>query len=268
MGAPRTRGLAAFAAGVTAWEAVVHLSLLLNRSSPRLFGIRLSPRLNLLQTTVPAAFALVLARYAFAGEKPPIAFRWIARRALGSRLDDSTVDTVLRSADSGYHATRPRNGPAHTASGRLNVRMAAYLVALEHALVEQGVARSEARPMLRDALFEVMRTVWAVPDKLVRTFGPRDELGRIRTRQRISQRLYFREPDWVMREVPVAGGFGMDVERCVMAEHLASLGEAALCEEVLCAQDLLMARARGVRLERSGTLAGRSPRCDFRFFAV
>lgn len=58
---PKT--LAAFGAGIASWESIVHLSLLANRQSPRLFGIRLSPRVNLVQTIVPAVAAIALAAY-------------------------------------------------------------------------------------------------------------------------------------------------------------------------------------------------------------
>ena len=68
--------LAAFGAGIATWESVVHASLLLDRQSPRVFGIRLAPRLNVVQSVVPAAVAIGLARYALArGGRLPFAFR-------------------------------------------------------------------------------------------------------------------------------------------------------------------------------------------------
>lgn len=85
MGAPSLNLFAAFGAGIAAWEAVVHASLLINRQSPRLFGIRLAPRLNAVQSVVPALVAIGLARFALAkDERPPFAIRWLARGVLGS----------------------------------------------------------------------------------------------------------------------------------------------------------------------------------------
>lgn len=60
----RFRLITAFAAGVTAWEAIVHASLFLNGASPKLFGIRLVPRVNVVQAIVPAIASIALARYA------------------------------------------------------------------------------------------------------------------------------------------------------------------------------------------------------------
>lgn len=60
-----TKRFAAFGAGVALWEAIVHGSLLFSRQRPTLFGIRLTDRLNLVQSIVPAVVAILLGRYAF-----------------------------------------------------------------------------------------------------------------------------------------------------------------------------------------------------------
>lgn len=266
MKAPSVKLLAAFGAGIAAWEAVVHASLFLNRQSPRLFGIRLAPRLNAVQSVVPAVVAIGLARYALArGDQPPFAFRWLARRVLGERLVDIPLEAVLDDADRHYSALVAGVVKAKTSAGRLNLRMAAYLVALSRSLRELGVADAEARRALADGLFAVMRRVWWAPDRLAAIVHPRDLAARTRMRQRIGRRVYFRGPDWSMREVHVDGGFGVDVDRCVMRDFLADLGELELCRDVLCAQDLKMAWLRGERLLRTATLAEGATHCDFRF---
>ena len=61
-----TKRLAAFGAGIAPWEAIVHGSLLLSRQRPTLFGIRLTDRLNLVQSVMPPAAAVLLGRYAVA----------------------------------------------------------------------------------------------------------------------------------------------------------------------------------------------------------
>lgn len=57
--------IAAFGAGLAAWESAVHLSLLAAQSEPTLFGIRLTRRINAFQSIVPALFSVTLLRYAF-----------------------------------------------------------------------------------------------------------------------------------------------------------------------------------------------------------
>lgn len=266
MKTPSLRTIAAFGAGVATWEAIVHASLLLNRQTPRLFGIRLTPRVNFVQSVVPAIFAVAVARYAFAREdRPPLLFRWLARRVLAGRLVEVPLESILDDADRHYATLVSGVAKAKTAAGRTNLRMAAYLVALSGALREIGISAEESHGVLADGVFAVMRRVWWAPDRLAELVHPRDRLARTRMRQRLGRRFYFRDPDWSMREVHANGGFGIDVERCVMRDFLAELGEQGLCRDVLCAQDLKMAELRGERLIRTSTLAEGALRCDFRF---
>jgi hypothetical protein len=258
--------VAAFGAGIAAWESAVHASLLLSRQSPRLFGIRLAPRLNVVQSVVPAVVAIGLARFATMREdRPPFAFRWVARAVLRERVADIPLEAVLEDAERHYVARSAGVVKARTAAGRLNLRVAAYVVALSRSLREFGVAEAVARRALADGLFAVTRRLWWAPDRLAAIVHPRDRAARTRMRQRFGRRVYFRGPDWSMREVHVDGGVGVTVERCVMRDFLADLGELELCRDVLCTQDQRLAGLRGERLLRTATLADGATHCDFRF---
>lgn len=58
--------IAKFASGITAWESVMHGSLLLAGSPPmNIFGIILTPTLNTIQTIVPGVIAILLVYYAW-----------------------------------------------------------------------------------------------------------------------------------------------------------------------------------------------------------
>lgn len=61
----RIKEVAKFVSGVTAWEAVVHGSLLLSGQSIVLFGITVTPSVNAVQTVVPALVALGLGIWAW-----------------------------------------------------------------------------------------------------------------------------------------------------------------------------------------------------------
>ena len=259
----RVRLIAAFAAGVTAWEALVHGSLLVNRSTPTLFGIRLIPRLNLVQTIVPAAASVVLARYALGGrDRPPRLFRLLARRLLAADLG-LVCAPVLESADRHYSTLAPKIAMAVTPGGRLEVATSAYLLSLYRAMRETGISEDRAYASLSRGLFEVMRRVWQVPDALVpAVLSP---VMRTKLQARMARALVFREPDWSMSEVEWDGRFGLDVTRCVPRDFFASEGAERLCDAVMCRQDTLMADERGVRFTRTGTLARGAARCDFRY---
>lgn len=262
----RLRLITAVAAGVTAWEALVHASLLLNRSTPTLFGFRLIPRLNLVQTIVPATASVLLARYAFGGrERPPFAFRLIARRSLEDDLGTS-VRRVLAAADVQYERLAPKVAMAATAPGRLELRTSAYLLALYRAMRDEGIGDVRATALLQRALFRVMRQVWRVPEAIAAATGARYPTDRrAKLQVRLARALVFRQPDWAMHEVPPDGVYGIDVTRCVVRDFFVSENAAELCDAVYCRQDVLMAEARGVPFTRTRTLARGDALCDFRF---
>ncbi len=65
----RRKEIAKFACGVTAWEAIVHLSFACCHSLPvKLCGITLTKRLNTTQIIVPALTSSLLAYYAWVRE--------------------------------------------------------------------------------------------------------------------------------------------------------------------------------------------------------
>lgn len=57
--------VAKFFAGLTAWEAMAHASLLLSGSTPAIFGFTLTPTINTIQVVVPAIVSVALAYYAW-----------------------------------------------------------------------------------------------------------------------------------------------------------------------------------------------------------
>lgn len=184
------------------------------------------------------------------------------RRALGRRLGRAAADRIASDADKRY---LPPPLLARTGSGQFNLRMAAYLLALRDALTAAGRSAAEAQELLAEALFCTNRRLNHPLDAAVHLLHPIDWSARIALREKISRRLFFPPPDWVMEDVPDPDGFAYDVQHCVFADYLRGRGEGAFCQQVLCAQDFRMAQKLGEVLQRTGTLAGGAPRCDFRY---
>jgi L-2-amino-thiazoline-4-carboxylic acid hydrolase-like protein len=193
---------------------------------------------------------------------PPRLMRWQAGWALRRELGRRTTAVVLRSADRRYMPPPPL---ARTSGGRVNLEMCAYLLALRDSLVGVRYESSAANELLAQSLYRVMRRLYRPMDALAVVVHPRNRLARARWRQRLSRRIFFRPPDWLMEEVPQSCGYGFDVRRCVMAEFMLGRGEQRFCQEVMCRQDLLMAEARRELLARDHVIAAGDDRCDFRF---
>ena len=82
------RLLTAFGAGVALWEAIVHASLLVSGQSPKILGIKLAPRLNLVQTIVPGLTAGALGLFAFIPRRrTSFLSRLAPLRALADRVE-------------------------------------------------------------------------------------------------------------------------------------------------------------------------------------
>jgi carbon monoxide dehydrogenase subunit G len=137
-------------------------------------------------------------------------------------------------------------------------------VALEHGLVEQGLPLGRAREFVADAVFT---SVIPARSFVYRVAGLlwRKPLKRARWGSKLMRRFYYTPPDWIIEDVDVEDGFGFDIRRCVVSEFMASLGEAELCVQAICAQDERSAAHHGVVFERSQTLASGGIRCDFRY---
>ncbi len=197
--------------------------------------------------------------------RPPFFFRLVARRVLADDLDGSR-SRVLDAAERHYAALAPKVAMAVTAPGRLELRTSAYLLSLFRAMREEGIGEDRARDLLAQGLFTVMRQVWRIPEGLAGLVGARYPTDRrARVQVRLARRVVFRDPDWAMHEVASDREFGLDVTRCVVRDFFASEGASLLCDEVMCAQDVLMAERRGVPFRRTATLARGDARCDFRF---
>ena len=195
-------------------------------------------------------------------DRVPRFYRWQAGWALKAALGRPAAAAILDAAEQRYISPPP---VARTAGGRLNLKLAAYLLALRDALVESGFPSEDVNALLATALFRVMSRFYRLSDAVAVVLHPRNRTARGRWRQRLSRRLYFRPPDWVMADVRGAGYYAFDVRRCLLADYMRERGESRFCRDVICPQDQLLARRRGETLIRTETIAGGSTRCDFRF---
>lgn len=195
--------------------------------------------------------------------RPPNGLRRVARRVIAGRLGRPAANRVIAQADEGYPDVAGRIPPSDRGARHL-LRLGAYAIALHGALIDHLVEPDTATVLVSDSVFAAIRPSRDVL-AMVGRLRSRDRLERVRWTSDVARRFYYTTPDWVMEDVPVDDGFGMDVTRCVVAEFFESLGLGELCQRVICDQDGRDAAHRGIVFERSGTLAGGADRCDFRY---
>lgn len=195
--------------------------------------------------------------------RPQLVVRRAARRQLSRRLGAEKGAAVVARANDAYPAVAARI-PKTRLGARNLLRTGAYAIALHRALVEARMDPGAANSLISDVVFAAIlpgRDAFA----MLAGLRHRDRLQRANWASDVAQRFYFTQPDWEMSDVPVDGGFGMDITRCVVAEFFASLGMSELCQRAICDQDARVAAHHGLDFARSGTLAGGADRCDFRY---
>jgi hypothetical protein len=182
---------------------------------------------------------------------------------LSAAFGTEQVQSVLAAADDAYPNLAARI-PASQAGARHLLRTSAYVIAMQRALVEHGLEEERANALLSDMVFASIIPARTALHR-ISALRHRDPLRRAAWGSRIARRLYYAEPGWVIQDVPVPGGFGMDITRCAVAEYFDSVGMNQLCQTAICDQDVRSATHHGIVLERSGTLATGADRCDFRY---
>ena len=195
--------------------------------------------------------------------RAPRALRKAVGRELSAVLGAAAADHVIARVDTAYEPLVAQIPDANRGARHL-LRIGAYSIALYRSLTDEQIATQPATELVSDAVFAAIRPGRDMLTRLGR-LRHRDRLRAARWSSDLARRFYYAEPGWRIREVAVDDGFGMDITRCVIAEYFDQLGEAELCQRVICHQDVRSAEHHGITLVRSGTLAGGADRCDFRY---
>jgi hypothetical protein len=147
---------------------------------------------------------------------------------------------------------------------RINVGLACATIAAYKALLADGIDRDEARRLVADVIWAVYgkmgRAAWTLSGAFAKPLAER-----LLVSTRIARRFPFGPPSYLMEDVDDEAAVAFDVLRCPIAEYFAANGLSELCVDTWCNQDYALAEMWGSKLHRSGTLAGGSERCDFRW---
>jgi L-2-amino-thiazoline-4-carboxylic acid hydrolase-like protein len=148
------------------------------------------------------------------------------------------------------------------------LHLAAITIAFHQTLLDAGYADEAATQLVADIAWVIYRKMGAFVWLLTR-LAAKDRFERMRLSTRIFRRFPFSSPDYQWREVSAPPNIvAFDCTRCPVAEYFASKNRAALCVKTFCNLDFPLAKDWGAELERSGSIAGGAPRCDFRWRSV
>ncbi len=181
-----------------------------------------------------------------------------------SRFTRAEVKAVLKRAWQRYEGLAPHVPREPKFGNRMNVQLACLSLALFQVLLGYDLKRKYAIELVGDVTWKVYRR-WAGLPYWIAGMITHDPLERMRIPIRMFMRFPFTQPGYQFEFLPDPDRVALDILRCPVAEYFDKNEAADLCRGTWCNLDFALAEIWGGSLERTGTLAGGSTRCDFRF---
>ena len=192
---------------------------------------------------------------------PDTAFRRAASHRLQAHLPDRSVQ--VWSSTRTWQSRLAPNRPRHSASVNLMMRYNEWSCALYRAVQEHGMSQAEAGAFVETVMTDVYRPVPATMFKFSRLRSAKRET-RVKWILGMITRYFFSSP-FRHRHLPSEAGVAFDVTLCPLADYFKDQGVPELTPHAACNLDYCAARAFGVDLVRTQTIADGSEYCDFRW---
>ena len=192
---------------------------------------------------------------------PNIAFKRAAIPQLKERFPEewAQIWDSTRAWQSRLVPTRPR----HSASVNIMMRQMEWNCALYRALNDHGLSHDEAGPLVEAVGLDVYQPVAATLFMLSWLRSAKRNT-RVRWLLGLMARYFFSSP-FIHRHISANDGYSFDVTVCPLADYFKNQGVPELTPYAACNLDHGAARAFGVELVRSQTIAGGAEYCDFRW---
>ncbi len=190
----------------------------------------------------------------------------VARKALGKHMNLTRMQGLLDRTWAAYPARLAAvdNKTALGIGPALVMRLAAAMIALRDILVEQGEIRESAIRIAAEVGWAVYRRMGRIP-WLLSGLVSRDPGRRLLISTRVFRRFRLGPSAYVWKSMPAPeGAVAFDCLRCPVAEHFAKTGLSNLCVDTFCELDFPLARDWSAVLQRSDSIAGGVPVCEFR----
>lgn len=192
---------------------------------------------------------------------PGTAFRRAARPRLEAQFPDDVeqVWDATRAWQSRLKPSRPR----HSISVNVHMRHLEWSCALYHALKDHGMNLDEAGTLVEAIGADIYEPVTAAMFKLSRLRSAKPA-RRVKWILYLLTHYFFTAP-FIHRHHQVETGVSFDVTVCPLADYFKDQGVPEITPYAACNLDHCLARAAGVELVRTQTLADGSEYCDFRW---
>jgi L-2-amino-thiazoline-4-carboxylic acid hydrolase len=194
---------------------------------------------------------------------PNTAYRRAAIPHLKERFPDEWAP-IWRSTCT-WQSRLAASRPHHSASVNIMMRHMEWSCALYRALKDHGMSQDEAGSLVEAVAMDDYRPVPATWSKLSRLRSTKPGT-RAKWVLGLVTRYFFSSP-FVHRHLPAEGGVtvAFDVTVCPLADYFKDQGVPELTMHAACNLDNCLARALGVELFRTQTIADGDEYCNFRW---
>ena len=191
-----------------------------------------------------------------------------ARAALIHHFSASAVDALLEKSWAGYAERRSAVPSQEGIGARVMVHLGALTLAMYDALRSIGQSTDDATARVYDVGWQVYTKMGEVPWVTAEAFS-RGEYEKLRFATKAFRTFPFDAPSYQWEDVEAGPGVvAFNCLRCPVAEYFRAHDASEVCVNTWCKLDYPLARQWESELERSGTIAGGAPVCDFRWQAI
>lgn len=191
-----------------------------------------------------------------------------ARQVLIREYSRADMARILDDLWARYTALSAELPTARSLGARLMLHLSAATIAMYQALMGAGQSPAHATDLVYEIAWDVYTKMGAVPKALADGMGV-DNAEQLRFVTEAFRRFPFSAPDYRFETVTSdkPGLVAFNCLQCPVANFFRKQQLPDLCVNTWCKLDYPLARQWNADLQRSGTIAGGAPLCDFRWQA-
>jgi ubiquinone biosynthesis protein len=188
-----------------------------------------------------------------------------AKNALAPHFNSNEVHDILQGYWKRYLLLKLEVQAMPTFGGSLMIHLSAMSTGFYQELTARGKSEEITTQLFYDIAWEVYQKMGRFSWWLA-GWGNQGGYARLLKATRLFRAFPFNSPSYQWKDVQAGNNVvGFDCLKCPVAEYFQTKGLSEFCTKTWCALDYPLAEMWDSKLERSGSIAGGTKVCDFRW---
>ncbi len=198
-------------------------------------------------------------------------FKWqttkSGKRILARDFNHEEIEQILKGYWQRYLTLKPDAPQMPSIGGRIMVQLAAMSTAFYLELTSRGIDETTSTKIFYDIAWIVYKKMGQYAWKLTR-WKTRSNISRLVLATRLFRKFPFNSPSYQWNDEPSLNNtVCFNCLKCPVAEYFETKNLSIFCVETWCAFDFPLAQLWGGTIERTGSIAGGSKVCDFKWIS-